>query len=114
MILGQEPITRRRYGTATWGADGKPSFAAPTDSTIQASVQPANGRDLQILSEGLRGRETIKVYTTSDLVVAEVDGARSDELVVDGLVFQVHSVGRQRAVLPHYKALAVRVQEASP
>jgi hypothetical protein len=38
-------------------------------------------------------------------------GTPADELVIDGEVFEVHSVERWRALLKHYKAIAVGRQE---
>lgn len=116
-ILGEEPITRRRYAAGARGSDGAWVRGASTDTTIQAGVQPANSRDLYHLPEGLRQRDPIKLYTDSAVLRtadqhSQVD---ADEVVVDGVVYEVQSVGRQRAAapLPNYKAIAVRIQETA-
>lgn len=116
-ILGQEAVTRRRYvaGTRTAASEGAWVEGTSTDTEILASVQPANARDLQIIEEGLRQRDAIKVYTDDEALRTgnQHDGVSADEVIVDGISYQVQSVARQRAVLPHYKAICVRVQEAA-
>lgn len=114
MILGQEPITLRRYNAAltTWGTDGRVTPPTTTDTTIQASVQPAAGRDLEALEEGKRSLHSVRVYTTTALRVADArDQTLGDRLVIDGEVFEVAVVMRQRSIIPHFKVIAVELRE---
>lgn len=112
MILGQEAITRRRFDGGTRGADGRWVNGTATDSTIYASVQPMGGKERELLAEGERTREGIKLYTTSDLHTASQHAqGMADHVLVDGVAYEVRAVERQRAVFPHYKALALRLQE---
>jgi hypothetical protein len=112
VILGQETITLRRVGAGSRGADGRWSDGVAVDTSIAASVQPLGGRELATLPEGERHSDQIKVYTTTEIRTgSQHDGTTADRLVVDGIVYEVRAVEQQRAILPHYKARAVRVKE---
>lgn len=120
MLLGATTITLRRVAAGSRGSDGRWSDGARTDSSITASVQPAQGEDLQALPEGLRSRRTIKVYTTTELRTADQQaGTSPDQLVLSGLAgvddgtYEVQTVQPWYALLPHHKALATLVQEAA-
>lgn len=118
MILGAESITRRRFAPGSRGSDGRWVEGASTDATIAASVQPLEGRDREILPEGDRQKDGIKVYTTSDLEPVNQhtapEGASGDHVLVDGIAYEVRNVARQRSIIPHYRAFAVRLQEDAP
>lgn len=112
MILGEETITLRRYDGAGAYADGKWIEGSTSDTAISASVQPAEGKDLEVLEAGLRSRQPIRIYTTTALVaVDDRDGTEGDLLVIDADIYRVHNVERQRSLIPHYKAIAVRLSE---
>ena len=112
-ILGQESITLRRRAAGTRGSDGRWTPGASADSTIKASVQPATGDDLAILPEGLRQKRGKRVYTRTELRVGNLDDSTdADRLVIDGTVYQVQHVERERSVIAHYKAIALAEQEA--
>ena len=118
MILGAEPITRRRFASGARGADGRYTPGASTDTTILASVQPLEGRDREILPEGERQTDGIKVYTESDVRTVNQHGGAGgntpDRLIFDGLVYEVRNVSRQRSIIPHYRAFALLLQEVAP
>jgi hypothetical protein len=122
MILGVEPITRRRFAAGTRDGDGKFVPGAFVVATIQASVQPLTGEEAQILPEGERARTWLKAYTTSKLQpVDQHDGEAGDRLVISETiadlfdvtagVYEVRTVARQRKIIPHYRGFIVRVQE---
>lgn len=111
-ILGEEAVTRRRFGSVTWGTNGKPTAGASVDLAILASIQPATGKDLEVLEEGLRGRDAKRIYTTTDLRTADDrDDFASDHVLIDGLSYQVEHVKRERSILAHYRAICVRLRE---
>lgn len=106
MILGQRALVRRRYAAGARGADGRFEPGASTDTPIYGSLQPADGDDLQTLAEGERARRARKLYTKTELRVLDVEGGLPADEVLDGdTVWTVRLVGRETAVLPHYKAL---------
>lgn len=112
-ILGQEPITLRSFAAGSRNALGRWAEGASTDTVIQASVQPAKGQDMTLLPEGSRQSDSKRVYTTSALVTDnQHDGRSADQLVIDTIVYQVMSVKRERSIIPHYRAICLRVTEA--
>lgn len=114
MILGATDVTLRRYAAPSRGVDGRVALAAPTETTISASVQPLNGRELALLPEGVRARDRRKAYSETELRTADQEaGTVADELVVAGVVYQVQKVQRHSALLPHYRAELARVQESA-
>jgi hypothetical protein len=113
-ILSTEPVTLRRRTTATtYGADGRADTPTTVDSTIQASVQPLGEQALQNLSLGERQRSPRRIYTTTALQTADPDtDLAPDEIIIDGETYQLQSITRHRTILPHYRGLLLRVQEA--
>lgn len=112
MILGTEPITLRRLAAGTRGTDGRYTAGATTTSTIFASVQPLNDRELASLPEGERTTDQKKVYTTADIRTgSQHDGVLADQLVIGGVTYEVRQVERERSIMPHNKGRIVRVQE---
>jgi hypothetical protein len=117
ILLGKEPITRRRFAAGSRGADGRYTPGATTDTTISASVQPLTGIELQTLEEGDRQRDPKRVYTDSDLRTSNqhvTPKTVADHVIIDTLVYQVRRVDTWRgtAPIPHVKAIVVRLQES--
>lgn len=113
--LGSEPITRTRYAAGTRDAKGRWVEGAATSTTIYGSWQPASGEDRKGLPEGLRQRDTRKVYTPSELRAADQEaGTSGDRLTIAGEEYEVVAVMPWRFVIPHYEAMAVRIAETSP
>ena len=116
MILGAEEITLKQYAPHTRDEDTGASIAgAETMVTIVAGVQPMGGKDRQALPEGYRSRDGKRIYTETELSPADQHtGTTGDLLVIDGITYEVVTVTRERMILPHFKALAVRIQEVDP
>jgi len=114
-ILGSESLTRRRYAAGSWDTDGVFVAGTATNSSFSGSFQPLNGEELATLPEGERAGDQRKVYTQSALrTTDQAAGVQADRVSQDGTVFyEVRQVERERAVLPHYKARLVRVQETA-
>lgn len=109
---GVAPVTLRTFGAYTRGADGRASKGASTDSVIDASVQPANGKDMQIAPEGTRQRDVRVVLTESVILEEDPDTAQpADQILYRGETYEVHNVGQMDAVIPHHRAIVVRLQE---
>lgn len=110
VLLGTETLTRRRYGAQTIdGATGRPATNTPTDASFTGSVQPASDDDMQTLPEGDRAREGLRIYTTTELRVAdESSGLPADEVVRGSVVYQVRKLRTYGHLLDHYRAIVVR------
>ncbi len=110
-LLGAEPVTRLRYGAATV-TDHEVTRPAPTSSTVRASVQPMNGEDVQLLPEGNRHADMLKLYTKSELRTADQHaGTPADRVVIDGKTYEVKESARYRTHQRHYRAVVARVDE---
>lgn len=118
-MLGQRPIVRRRFDGAGTVTDGDWSPPPYEDQPILATVQPLTGDELQVLDSGKRSRQPRKVYTRAEVRVADQErgltttATMSDQLVIDGLVYEVMEVSRQETVIPHYRAVVLRLQEGA-
>ena len=86
----------------------------PTTTTfdITASVQPASGRSIQGLPEGLRSSESMDVFTATELRQARPDASvEGDRISIDGAVFEVVNVKRWNKLGNFYRATVVRLFE---
>lgn len=77
-------------------------YVKPKDERIPAvgSVQPLNGRDLLLLPEGQRERESRKIYTTTELKT-------DDKIEFNDKLWEVSNVDELfglDGILDHYKA----------
>jgi hypothetical protein len=112
-IPGQEQVTRRQYAAGTRNSSGNFVPGATTDTAIQMSVQPANGRDMELLPEGSRQSDAKKGYTTSALDTEnQHDSKSADRILLDSIWYQVMNVKRERSIIAHYKVLMLRVAES--
>ena len=116
MILGTRHHTLRRYeGAVTYDERGEPVYPSAVDGPLRASVQPADGEALETLPEGERTSDAILVMTRTPLRTgSQFEGTRADEVIVDGVRYQVRTVKRWPSVLPHYECVCTRVDEATP
>lgn len=114
-MIGAENITLRRVSVAIGvTSEGRATDPVIAVSIIRASVQPARGRDLQYLTEGLRQSVEHVVYTRTKLRTADQNtGLLADQLVIDGETFDVVHVESHRAGLVHTKAFIRRLKETS-
>lgn len=105
MITDAYAVTRR---TPSSYVDGRLQASTDTVFEILASVQPATGRDLQRLPEGMRTAETRVIYTTSELLT---QGASQDPdiIAIEGFAYEVQTVEQWVQVGNYYKALAQKM-----
>jgi hypothetical protein len=91
------------YTNGTWTPGSSSSFS------IEISLQPVQGEDLQILTEAERTRRVMKGYTVTRLYTArESTDQKPDRVAYDGEAFEVHNVERWRGDLNYYKVLLVK------
>jgi len=78
--------------------------------TVRGSLQPMSMRDLQMLPEGERVKQTYKLYTDSLLFTGREGAMRSpDRVCVNQEWFRVHSTERWDGTdLPYFKSVLVR------
>lgn len=102
-------VTRVEGGSLVKGIWRK---GTPTTFSIKANIQPLlKGTDLQLLPEGDRTREVIKVYTTTPLLQRQ-EGSQAHEgdlISWDGKMFEViRAITYKMGLLDHTKAICVR------
>ncbi len=111
-ILGEEPIIVRRTAPGSRVAGAFVPGAVSLITNVQASWQPLAGVDATTATEAERSSQWVKLYTVTRLVpVAQRTGTAGDRVEVDGEIFEVRNVKRQRSLIPHYRVEAVEVQE---
>jgi hypothetical protein len=112
MILGLITVQLVRSTSGTRGTDGRFVISVPTTSYIKASIQPADGKTLQMLEEGQRQQDVKKMYTTTEVRTGDQHaGSKADKIVYSGVTYEVIKVSREYALIPHYKAILIRVKE---
>ena len=107
MILYNETITVTRPGAVTSYVNGYAQKAASTTFDILCSVQPATGRDLQMLELGERQRAPKIIFTPSTLL----DG---DLLDIDSENYKVKTKSDylRAGFLQHTEVFALKVKES--
>jgi len=91
--------------------DGEYEEGSTSTFDIEMSVQPLQGRELQLLPEGERTRRYVKGYTVTRLYTAiEATSKKADRVGYDSTNFEVQSVERWvDGELEHYKVLMAEV-----
>ena len=98
---------RGRWVPGTIDTDDAPNF------TIRTSVQPAKGKELEVLPEGLRTGEIYKIYPETELKAVDQHSEQEADIVVyNNADYKVqHLEIWQNGLVDHYKAFIVRVKE---
>lgn len=86
---GTYTVSRRAAGA--YDSNGRWVPASPSNFSIDASVQPISGRQLQVLPVALHGEETLVVYTTTQLRTEDENGA-ADSISIGGRDWTVVNV----------------------
>lgn len=111
-LLGLEAATRVRPAPSARGENGRWVTGATTSTPITGSFQPFPGARLQTLPEGERQQGQLEIYTTAELRTADQRaGTSADRVVYNGATYEVREVSRWPALLAHYQARLMRVQE---
>lgn len=105
---GTYTVTRR--GAVTYDEDSREPVAGDlTTFTIDASIQPATGRTMKNLKEGIRTADVRGCWTATEIRTADEETkVEADIVTVDGTDYEVFSVERWSAPLAHYRAVLVK------
>ncbi len=106
--LDPQSLTVTRSAAATYTTGGK--LVAPVTSTftIVASVQPAPGKQLMRLPEGLRNQDVLQVFTATEIRTAQ-SGVTADVVAIGSGSYQVESVKDWSLAGGFYDALVRRI-----
>ncbi len=105
-LTGQYVVTRQ--APAKGYTAGRLDAPDTSTFTIDACVQPAGGRDLQRLPEGMRVMEIKAIFTATELKTAG-SGQDPDLVTIDGEDYEVQKVERWAELGSYWKALALKV-----
>ncbi len=97
--------TSGRYVNGRW-EEGLPD---PSFS-IETSWQPASGRDLEALPEGLRQSTVFKGYPEIQIQTVDQSKLQKEDIIMgpDEQTYRVIHVGDWQNILKHYKFMAIR------
>ncbi len=105
-----ESMTLRRKIAGSYDSSGKYIEGSYSDIIITGSIQPASQRDLEMLAEGRRISEGMKLYTTTDLKTASPStGVNADIIIYRGREFEVVAVRNWYQTTEFYKAILKRL-----
>lgn len=83
-----------------------------TPFTIVASIQPTTGKDLDAVPENRRSSAAFKIYTSSELQIADAGEQNSDELTIFGKQYEVIAkLPWQNNLLNHYKYIVAKKEQ---
>lgn len=102
-----EPLT----GTRTGGSyiSGRWVAGTPVALSFQGVVQNANAKDSQVLPEGTRADETIKIHTATALIaVDEETGTPGDVISYNSQNWRVYTIF-DRKIGNYYKAILIKI-----
>ena len=104
--------TQGKYIDGRW-VEGEIDNVANPNFTITTSVQPAKGRELELLPEGLRTREVYKIYPATELKsVDQFSEQEADIVIFNNEDYKVQRLEKwQNNLINHYKAFIVRIKE---
>lgn len=88
-MLGAIPITLTTRAAGSYVA-GVWTPGEATTSTILGSPQPLTGRQREKLPEGLRTKQTLRLFTTAVLSPLSIAGPTAcDQVTIDGRLYDV-------------------------
>lgn len=102
-------VTVERGGGPVTYDKGRAVQPSQTSFTIEASIQQAQGDDLDTLTEAERSSEAIKIYTTTKLQTVAGNAPADVVLWRDARWRVVRVTTFDMGLLDHYKVIAQRV-----
>ena len=110
-VPGGLTLSRQGQATYAYGLSTRPS--ATTIALDPVALMPMSGRDMQLLPEGARVDEWVKMYCLDELRTADVDGGnQADRFTYNGQTFEVKTAQPWNLLdtdARYYKYLAQRV-----
>ena len=106
------PIRVRRTNVATTYVNGLAQVTTDVDTfglECGISVQPLTGKQREVVPEGFRDRNLIKLYTQYELLGIDVVGkVRADRITYNDEDYVVHSVENWHADGAYWKVIAIK------
>ena len=111
MCKFRQSLVVKRFTGESYDVDGFLVEGTETQISIEASVQPATGKDTLLLPENRREAEHYKIYTDSALFTAEKGSSQSpDRVVFEGSDYEVMKKAPWRnGIINHFKYIISKV-----
>ena len=107
MIIGEQVQVERTEGPGYWNDIGEFVGGDTRLIALKAAVQPATGKNAQLLPEGRRIEDAVMVFTERELVVG-TKNQKADVLIFRGRRFEIWNVKQwPAAFFPHYEVMAL-------
>lgn len=106
-----DTITVTRYEAGSY-TKGRYQTGTQSSFPIEAVVIPLKGKEHELLSEGERAKQSIRVYSKEALFTGDdKTGKKADILEIGGLSFEVKQVQNWgKTDLDHYRVVAVEIE----
>ena len=114
--VGIETLTRRRRTAAAY-VDGVPGAATNVDSTFSGTRDPVPDDEVVTLPEGERQSGQMYIICETELRTANDHTSPvtlADHVLIDGEWYEVRSVHRFPALIPHFEARVRKLKVAAP
>lgn len=114
--VGIETFTRRRRTPAAY-VDGVPGAPTNTDTSFDGTRDPVPDDEVDTLPEGERQRGQLWIVTETELRTADDHTSPvtlADHVQVDSVWYEVLSVVRYPALIPHYEARVRKIKVTTP
>lgn len=101
----------RASSASSYDANGRPVAGGTTTITVNASVQPTSGRDLQLLPEGERTKESLTFFATSELRTSDPEtGTPADRVAYGSKNYEIQSVQDWSELAGYWRAVGMKVE----
>ena len=106
----RKPLTVKRISGGAYDVSGFWVEGTESEITIQASVQPASYKEMELVDENRRETSKFKIYTDTLLRTAEKGSQNPDRVVYNSEEYEVVALGDwHNDVINHYKYLMSKV-----
>jgi hypothetical protein len=108
-LLNEDTFTIKERSFSRDSDTGRSSVTVTNTREVNGSVQPASGKDTEMMDEGERTGNEWKAYTKAEVNTANQDSQEPSDLIeFEGQEYEVVHAEKYNAVIPHTKILMRR------
>jgi hypothetical protein len=106
-----DPLVLNRFEAGHYDSDGRWVTPCSASIDITGCIQPAGPEDMQRLPEGFRSKKALRLYTVYNIRTAnQATGTPADTFEWEGDIYEIQSIDKWKKLIPHYKAIATRIE----
>lgn len=110
MFFGYFTLTARRFADGTF-EKGRFTNGASTDFAFVTGIQQPTPDDLELLEEGKRTRQTVVLFTETQLRLA-TKTANADNILIDGQWFEANAYKPFKTLFPNnYRIICTKIED---